>query len=84
MNVNINGRGRLTAKATVCESVVIRIGDATRPDFWAEIRLSPSDLRQLLLACEVDFEEAGNPVTDEESGEPGDPAGFCHWGPEFR
>lgn len=49
--MHIVGRGKLFARAQAHRkgrNITIRIEDSLRPDFWAEIRLTPAALREML------------------------------------
>jgi hypothetical protein len=49
----VGGRGRLTATAQSSElGVAVRLDDAKRPDWWAEVRLPWAALRELLRQVE--------------------------------
>jgi hypothetical protein len=54
MMLAVSGRGRLTAQAQSSElGVSVRLDDAKRPDWWAEVRLPWATLRELLRQVDL-------------------------------
>jgi len=56
MKLHINGRGQLSAAVTSIDfdGITLRIDDAGRPNFWAALRITFSQLEELLAEVRGD------------------------------